>query len=135
MTSRITSVQSAKYDEHNRAVFTVTVGDITDVETYIFNRPQDAVNDSLLRKWLADENNSVAAYVPDPEPIPDPRDITRRNDRQEEFANTLDRLNPIWYNSLTTEQRTELATWRTAWLDYPEASEETTRPVRPEGIF
>ena len=135
MTSRITSVQSAKYNEYNRILFTVSVGDITGVETYIFNRPQDAVNDNLLKQWLADDNNSVSPYVPDPEPTPEPTDVLRRNERTEEFAITLDRLNPIWYNSLTTAQRTELATWRTAWLDYPTAPEDTTKPVRPEGIF
>lgn len=32
----------------------------------------------------------------------------------------VDRVNPIWYNSLTTEQQAELATYRQALLDVPE---------------
>lgn len=134
MTSQITSIQSAKYDEYNRIVFTVTVGIITGVETYIFERPQDRANDILLKAWLADSSNTVAAYVAPPEPTPELFDELRRADRSEEFTNTIDRMNPTWYNSLTETQQTSLATWRTEWLDYPN-NEDNTRPVRPEGIF
>ncbi len=134
MTSQITSVQSAQYDEHNRVVFTVTVGDITGVETYIFNRPRDRANDTILEEWLADSANTVSAHVPDPTPSPTPFDEARREDRREEFAATLDRMNPIWYSTLTSAQQTSLSTWRTAWLDYPN-DETNTKPVRPEGIF
>jgi len=134
MTSQITSVQSARYDEHNRIVFTVTSGDVTGVETYIFNRPQDSINDNMLKHWLADNNDSVATYVADPDPIPTPTDQLRRQDRSEEFAETLDRLNPAWFSTLTTLQQTSINTWRQSWLDYPN-DVTLTRPVRPEGIF
>ena len=43
----------------------------------------------------------------------------RRGERLEEFSRTIDRMNPIWYNSLTAQEQTDLATWRQAWLDYP----------------
>lgn len=43
----------------------------------------------------------------------------RRAERSEVFAQTIDKINPLWYSLLTTEQQSELATWRTAWLNYP----------------
>ena len=43
-----------------------------------------------------------------------------REERRAEFSTTLDRMNPVWYNSLTTAQQTALATWRQQWLDYPD---------------
>ena len=43
----------------------------------------------------------------------------RRAERSEMFAQTIDKINPLWYSLLTTEQQSELATWRTAWLNYP----------------
>ena len=51
----------------------------------------------------------------------------RREVRTEVFSTTLDRMNPIWYNSLTTEQQADLATWRQAWLDYPATGIEPTQ--------
>lgn len=43
----------------------------------------------------------------------------RRVERTEKFRQTLDRMNNAWYDTLTTQQKTDLATWRQAWLDYP----------------
>jgi len=43
----------------------------------------------------------------------------RREERRDKFANTLDRMNPVWHNSLTAPQQNDLATWRTQWLEYP----------------
>lgn len=133
MTVKITSVQSAIYNEHGDILFTVSVGDVTGVVTQIFNRVQDRYNDNILKAWLAD-GNEVAAYVAPPTPTPRPFGDVRRQERTEEFTTTLDRLNPIWYASLTTEQQSSLAMWRAAWLDYPN-NENNARPVRPEGIF
>lgn len=65
-------------------------------------------------------NDTVVASV---EPYVDPRE-----ERAEVFAATLDIMNPVWYNSLTTEQQTELAAWRQAWLDYPETG------VKPDDL-
>jgi hypothetical protein len=43
----------------------------------------------------------------------------RREERRDKFVNTLDRMNPVWHNSLTAPQQNDLATWRTQWLEYP----------------
>jgi len=43
----------------------------------------------------------------------------RRAYRSKVFSNTLDKLNPLWYNLLTEQQKLDLAEWRQAWLDYP----------------
>ena len=133
MSIKITSVQSATYDANGGVLFTVSVGDVTGVVVPIFNRPKDKRNDDILRAWLADTNNSVAAYVAPPTPAPTPFDVTRREERREEFANTLDRMNPLWHNSLTSAQQAQLATWRTAWLNYPN-SEANTRPSLPSAF-
>ena len=44
---------------------------------------------------------------------------SRRSERNSMFANTLDRMNVIWYNSLTSQQQQDLSAWRAEWLDYP----------------
>ncbi len=67
--------------------------------------------------------------------LPEPdTDYSRRIDRRLEFSATLDLVNPIWFNALTTTQQSSLAAWRTLWLDYPNDL-TLTRPVRPEGMF
>lgn len=53
----------------------------------------------------------------------------RRQERNTVFAKTIDIMNPIWYNSLTSEQQSRLATWRDQWLDYPETGVEPTADV------
>lgn len=58
----------------------------------------------------------------------------RRAERTSEFSQTLDRMSPLWYNSLTTAQQTSLSTWRTEWLNYP-GSASAVKPTRPQGIF
>ena len=44
----------------------------------------------------------------------------RREEREEVFAATLDKMNPVWHSQLTDDQLAELETWRQTWLDYPE---------------
>ena len=44
----------------------------------------------------------------------------RRMEREEVFAETLDKMNPIWYSQLSETQLAELEVWRQAWLDYPD---------------
>jgi len=44
----------------------------------------------------------------------------RREDRQEKFAETLDTLNPAWYDNLTDDQKARIKAFREAWLDYPD---------------
>jgi hypothetical protein len=53
-------------------------------------------------------------------------------ERAEEFAETLNNLNPLWFNSLSSQQQTDLAAWRSDWLNYPETG---IKPTRPVGIF
>lgn len=50
----------------------------------------------------------------------------RRKERDEVFAKTIDKLNWFWAEGLTTEQQSEIQTWRQAWLDYPETG------IKPE---
>ena len=52
----------------------------------------------------------------------------RRTERADKFSDTLDKMNPIWYSELTSEQQTELATFRNTWLDYPETG------VKPDDL-
>ena len=51
-----------------------------------------------------------------------------RQERLDVFAKTIDRMSPLWYNSLTQQQQEDLATWRQAWLDYPETG------IRPDDL-
>lgn len=51
----------------------------------------------------------------------------RREERDEEFSQTIDMMNPPWYNSLTDTQKSSLETWRQEWLNYPETGILPTR--------
>ena len=53
----------------------------------------------------------------------------RRQERQLMFSNTIDKMNPIWYNSLTSDQQKRLDTWRTQWLNYPDGGIKPTADV------
>lgn len=44
----------------------------------------------------------------------------RRVERDAVLANTVDRVNHFWYDTLTVAEKAELVVWRQAWLDYPE---------------
>jgi hypothetical protein len=48
--------------------------------------------------------------------------IRIRQQRNEILRNTVDRVNPVRYQSLTDEQRTELIAYRQALLDVPTQS-------------
>lgn len=43
----------------------------------------------------------------------------RRQRRKEEFAKTIDTLNPAWYDGLSDDQKQRIQAYRKAWLDYP----------------
>lgn len=79
------------------------------------------------------EGQEVASITRAPEEVVD-QSWERRRSREQEFSVTLNTLNPIWYNSLTEEQKTSISNWRQAWLDYP-TDENATEPQRPDGIF
>ena len=49
----------------------------------------------------------------------------------------IDRVNPIWYASLTAEQQTELATYRQALLDVPQQANfplDVNWPTKPNWL-
>lgn len=127
MTLEITSVQSAEYNADNEIMFTVTCGDITGVVTKIFNTTRDQVNDTTLQAWV-DDGNSIAAYVA---PAVDPNRwiAERRQDREQEFSVTIDKISPVRYALLTDDEKSSINTWRQEWLDYP-SNVNNTRPVR-----
>ena len=52
----------------------------------------------------------------------------RREERTEEFSQTLDKLNAAWWDSLTNTEKTEVNTYRASWLDYPSTGVKPTRP-------
>ena len=114
MTLQITQVHDAAYQSNGTVLFRCDCGDITDVYCQILDGSSNTSNNKVLQKWL--DNNTPDEYV---EPTPELPDNARRQERREEFSRTIDRMNPLWYDSLTTQQQTDLATWRQAWLDYP----------------
>ena len=114
MTLQITQVHDAAYQYNGIVLFRADCGDITDVYCEILEGLQNEANNAILRAWL--EDNTPTPYVAPPPDLPDNE---RRQERREVFARTLDILNPVWYNALTSDQQTEIATWRQAWLDYP----------------
>tara|TARA_R110000868_G_scaffold152090_2_gene376688 strand:- start:109 stop:522 length:414 start_codon:yes stop_codon:yes gene_type:complete len=128
MTLQITNVKSAQYDSDGVAIFQVDCGDIA-TDTKIFNSGErDAANDAILQAWL-DDGNVVSEYVaPVIQQDATPSDL-RRNDRRQEFAETLNAMNNLWYDSLSQSDKDALSTWRTAWLDYPDDL-NASRPVR-----
>ncbi len=128
MTLQITNVKSAQYDEDGVAIFQVDCGDIA-TDTQIFNSgARDAANDAILRAWL-DEGNVVSAYTPPEANYEISQSDLRRNERREEFAETLNAMNNLWYDSLSQSDKDALSAWRTAWLNYPDDL-NASRPVR-----
>ena len=87
---------------------------------------------NTLKKWVGPQKTSwigtqvdgvtVAEIVED-------NDISIQEQRRVEFERTLDKMNPVWYNSLTDDQKTRLASWRQEWLDYPSTNTEPTTDV------
>lgn len=53
-----------------------------------------------------------------------------RQYRDQQLA-LVDRVNPVWYNSLTVEQQSELATYRQALLDVPQQPGFPTQVIWP----
>lgn len=127
MTLEITSVQSAEYNVDNEIMFTVTCGDITGVVTEIFNSLRDQSNDTILQAWV-DDGNSITPYVA-PEADPNQWIGERRQDRGQEFLETIDKISPVRYALLTEEEKSSINTWRQEWLDYP-SDVNKTRPLR-----
>lgn len=54
--------------------------------------------------------------------------------QRDQYLSELDRVGPVWYNSLTAEQQAELATYRSALLAVPQQSTFPTSidwPAKP----
>ena len=122
----IHSVNSAHYDKTGSIYYDVDAtlkGERFTSMRHDLPSPHKA-EDKKCTDWLAD--NSVTAYVK--------TEFDRREERDNEFARTLDRMNALWYNSLTSQQQTDLATWRQAWLDYPSTGVEPDKSL-VSGIF
>ena len=45
--------------------------------------------------------------------------VDRREERRRKFANTIDKMNPIWFEELSSTEQDDLIEWRQTWLDYP----------------
>jgi len=132
MTLEITSVQSAEYNADNEIMFTVTCGGITNVITKIFNTSRDRANDAILQAWV-DNGNTIGAYVA-PKTDLNQWIADRKQDRQQEFSETIDKFSAVQYNFLTDEQKSAIGIWRQEWLDYP-SDINNTRPDRLEDVF
>lgn len=49
--------------------------------------------------------------------------------RSQIFAQTIDKMNPMWYNTLSEDQVSRLTSWRQEWLDYPETLQDPVTDV------
>jgi len=74
-------------------------------------------------EWIWSNNNLVRRPKTDEEIL-----FERRDERREIFAFTIDAMSAYWQNSLSSEQHQEIATWRQAWLNYPETG------IRPDDL-
>lgn len=84
---------------------------------------QEGNLDPIEGEWIWSNNTLVKR--------PDTEDeilFRRRDERKEIFKFTIDGMTNLWYDSLTQQQKTEIQTWRQAWLDYPATG------VRPDDL-
>ena len=113
------------------------------------------------RSYIAGDYNSTESYIVDgaavskpPRPDSDTHhykfdyvtktwqiDVDQSTMRSRQHRNlllaTVDQINPVWFNSLTTQQQTELAEYRQALLDVPQQSGFPTQvnwPAKPTWI-
>jgi hypothetical protein len=65
------------------------------------------------------------------------KSIKKLKDIRNEMLQVIDRINPVWYNSLSTQQQQELATYRQALLDVPQQPgfpESVEWPTKPQWL-
>lgn len=87
---------------------------------------------NILKTWVGPQKLSWIGTEIDGVVVSDIQEHDSRPIQQkriDQFAVTLDRMNPVWYNSLTEDQKTRLASWRQEWLDYPSTDTEPTTDV------
>ena len=133
MTLKIIEVLSARYlmEDHSKIGFMTNCEGFTNVEALFSDRTDEVnqANNNLCQAWL-DAGNIPTTYVePEYTGTVLTQDEERRNDRREEFSHTLDKMNSIWYDSLSSAELSELKAWRTSWLDYP-TTPSASRPIR-----
>lgn len=101
-----------------------------DINNNIIGNFYGPINEDFVGTELID--GTVVASVEEKEDVETNLELSlqdkRRKERKIEFSTTLDLINPVWYNLLTEQEKSELATWRQAWLDYPSTG------VKPENL-
>lgn len=133
MTLKIIEVLSARYlmEDHSQIGFMTNCEGATGIEAQFSHRTDEVnqANNNLCQAWL-DAGNTPASYVePEYTGTVLTQDEERRNDRREEFSQTLDRMNPLWHESLSSDELSALSVWRTSWLNYP-STPSASRPIR-----
>ena len=98
-------------------------GDLVEIDHFELNPEEEGYSEALEFY----ENQPPATELSPEEKIVE----LRREFRTAVFAQTIDKLNPIWFATLGSEERVELERWRQAWLDYPAASSSTDPPDLP----
>ena len=129
LTGRIIQIVSISHDDlfdANLAGHTYIQGSYSSDRYYINNGqpvelPQQPTNDMVYifdwnsKSWIVDVEQSGKQLK------------SQRN----QLLSTIDRVNPVWYNSLTTDQQAELSTYRQALLDVPQQAGFPTDIVWP----
>jgi len=95
-------VKYVKYLDTNNNILNIGVGDYTKLQSRVGTV----------------KGGGVVAQVVDGTPNSILEDF-RRQQREYVFAQTIDKMNTIWYDTLTDTQKETLATWRSEWLNYP----------------
>ena len=128
MTLQLNRVVSARYDAGGRLDFELLASMDGAAEGTVFHCLGGDYPDvdAACVEWLA--NNTPTAYQPIETTVSN-LDM-RRQERESEFAKTIDKINPIWWDTFTQSQKDEIIAWRQAWLEYPN-NLEATRPVKP----
>lgn len=98
-------------------------GDLVEIDHFELNPEEEGYSEALEFY----ENQSPAIELSPEEKIAE----LRREFRTAVFGQTIDKLNPIWFANLGSEERAELELWRQAWLDYPAASAAAAPPDLP----
>lgn len=116
----------------------VEQGENSELHCLVNTSPNDVLMSLENRTILPDDDlyqSALAFYENQPpatELSPEEKIVElRREFRTAVFAQTIDKLNPIWFATLGSEERVELERWRQAWLDYPAASSSTDPPDLP----
>lgn len=111
------------YTTNDPSQIEVNVGDATYIEGKWDHKQYKIINGEPVAR-----TEPIAPLIP--------LDTQTRSQRNGLLAD-IDRVNPIWYNSLTIEQQTSLAVYRQALLDVPAQPgfpENVTWPSKPQWL-